>query len=217
MNQRLEKIADFVSENQKRTYLGRADRARLDHYLADYEYRWRHTLRVANYGKKIAEAEGADVELTVAACLLHDVAWFEPGNDRDHGRVGAKLSRPFLEQLGYPSNQVENICFSVAVHVDGKAGYEFPETLESKIVSDADNIDRFGAYRILQRCLLEIGDFNQLANGLRDRLEVLRNYRGNNPLETETGRKIFQDQLDLQIDFFEKISAEQAISVLPSL
>lgn len=38
------------------------------------DYRWENTLRVANNGKQIAEAEGANVELDIAACLLHDVS-----------------------------------------------------------------------------------------------------------------------------------------------
>ena len=44
----------------------------------DPVYRWEHTLRVAHYGQQIAQAEEADIDVVVAACLLHDVAHFDP-------------------------------------------------------------------------------------------------------------------------------------------
>ena len=73
-------------------------------------YRWQHTLRVSNYGKIIAEREGANVELVVAACLLHDVAHFESEEDyKSHGRIGAKICRPFLHEIGYPQVEIDNI------------------------------------------------------------------------------------------------------------
>ncbi len=56
----------------------------------------------------------------------------------------------FLETLNLSNKQIDDICYAIAVHVDGEAGYSYEETLESKIVTDSDNIDRFGAYRIYQ-------------------------------------------------------------------
>jgi len=51
-------------------------------------YRWEHTQRVAYYGKLLAEAEGADVEIVTAACLFHDVAHFEcDDNYKSHGHI----------------------------------------------------------------------------------------------------------------------------------
>jgi HD superfamily phosphodiesterase len=55
---------------------------------------------VAHYGQQIAQAERADIDVVVAACLLHDVAHFDPLEDyKDHGRAGARLSRHLLEEL----------------------------------------------------------------------------------------------------------------------
>ena len=68
----------------------------------DPQYRWRHTLCVTGYGKQLAQAEGAQVNIVVPACLLHDIATFENMEDRrDHGRVGAELIRPKLLDWGY--------------------------------------------------------------------------------------------------------------------
>ncbi len=214
INIRLQKIADFVRSRQQETYLKHPDRAGLDHNMVDSNYRWRHTLRVSQWGKLIAEAEGADVELVVAACLLHDIASFDVmPDDNDHGRAGAEIARPLLNEIGYTPEQVENICTSVAEHVD----VENPSTLEARVVTDADNVDRFGAFRVLYWCLPDIGDYDKLAEKLRKRIERLESYRAKSPLCTATGRKLFSEQLDFQIAFFKKFIEEHDSSVLPNL
>ena len=213
-NARLQIIADFVRARQQETYLKHPDRAGLDRHLVDSDYRWRHTLRVAQWGKFIAEAEGADVELVVAACLLHDVASFDVmPNDNDHGRVGAQIARPLLNEIGYTPEQVENICISVAEHADVKN----PSTLEARVVTDADNVDRFGAYRVLYMCLPDIGDYDKLAEKLRQRITKLESYHARSPLCTATGQRLFAEQLDFQIAFFRKFVEEHEASVLPAL
>lgn len=207
-NERLARIAEYV-------------KSRLVHAAAenpapenDPVYRWQHTLRVANYGKVVAEQEGARVELVIAACLLHDIAHFDSGDARDHGRVGAEKARPLLVELNYSPEEVENICYSIASHVDVSE----LETLEAKVVSDADNIDRFGAYRIFQWCQYELGDYDELVEKLSRRLEKLEEFRrAGPPLETQAGIQLFNRQLDLQIAFFEALLAERKLTVMPDL
>lgn len=184
----------------------------------DPEYRWLHTLRVTNIGKQLAEAESANTEQVVVACLLHDMAHFDdPENYRDHGRLAARLARPLLEELGYSEETVNAICYAIAVHVDDKADFDHPHTVEAAIVSDADNIDRFDAYRVLLYCQPEISDFKALAEKLTARLEVLREYRGNRLMGTDTGHELFNKKLDQQIAFYEAILAQNEISRLPEL
>jgi uncharacterized protein len=217
LNSRLQKISEFVQTYLKESYQNRSDedKANLDRYLSNAEYRWKHTLRVAQFGKVIAENETADVELTVAACLLHDVAWFDTNayNSREHGRIGAEKARSVLESLGYKKAQIENICYAVATHVD-----EYnPDTLEAKILSDADNVDRFGPYRILQWCFADIQDYDKLAAKLSERIHRLEHYREKNPLFTPTGQQLFAEQLSLQIRFFSEFVGEKELSVMPRI
>lgn len=210
--ERLEKIAEFV-----RNHL--AEMAR-QHPSPEHDpvYRWDHTLRVARYGQQIAQAEGADVEVVVAACLLHDLAHFDPmENYKDHGRAGAEMSRQLLAELGYADDRVDSICYAIAVHVDGEADFDHPRTLEADIVSDADNIDRFGAYRILQWCLPEMDDFPALAENLRQRVPHLEGYLRDNPLETEAGKVLFDQQLKRQIAFFNALLAEYELTAMTEI
>jgi uncharacterized protein len=188
-----------------------------DDYV-DPDYRWLHTLRVTNIGKMLAEEEGGDVETVAIACLLHDIAWFDdPVNHREHGRNSARLVRPFLAELGYNEEEIKAICYPIAAHVDDKADFEYPHTLEAKIVSDADNIDRFDAYRILLYCRLEIDDFKALVEKLEERLVTLKDYRSRRIMGTDTGHRLWNEKLDQQINFFEAILAQNEISVLPEI
>ena len=207
-NDRLEEIARFVHDRLHKVASQRGNPA------LDPEYRWQHTLRVSSYGRMIAEAEGADVELVVAACLLHDIAHFDQDDWKEHGRLGARIIRPFLANLGYSSEETENVCYSVAVHVDGHADFSHSETLESRVVSDADNVDRFGAYRIIQWCTADVESYEGLIARLGQRLQSLKDYRQRRVMETETGHHLFNRQLDLQIAFFEALAEESELTRL---
>ena len=210
-NERLRQIADFVYNHLKEA----ADsKEGFQNYL---EYRWEHTLRVANYGKQIAAVEGADVELVVAGCLLHDVGKFDTDNNKEHGRISAKVSRPLLIEIGYSSEQVDNICYSVAAHVDGEAGYEHAKTLEADCVSDADNIDRFGALRILQWCKPQMENYPAFVEALEEALPRYIRFRERDVLETATGKALFREQLDRQITFYKDLLKESELTKLPQL
>jgi uncharacterized protein len=216
-NVRLQKIAEFAQTYLHESYEKRSknDKTNLKRYLAGVDYRWQHTLRVAQFGKVIAENEGVDVESVVAACLLHDIAWFDTDaeNNREHGRIGAGKARPFLVSLDYSSRRIKNICYSIAAHVDE----DNPKTLEAKIVSDADNVDRYGPYRILQWCYSDIKNYEKLAAKLSERIPRLEQYREENPLYTSTGQQLFAEQLNLQLRFFSEFVGEKKLSVIPQI
>jgi HD superfamily phosphodiesterase len=210
-NDRLEEIARFVHDRLREVASQRENPA------LDPEHRWQHTLRVSQHGCMIAGSERANVELVIAACLLHDVAHFDQDNWKEHGRLGARIIWPLLADLGYSPEETENVCYSVAVHVDGRADFPHPETLEAKIVSDADNIDRFGAYRIIQWCTADVENYESLIAMLRQRLQTLEDYRSRKVMETETGHHLFNRQLDRQIAFFKALIEESELTSLPRL
>ena len=117
------------------------------------------------------------------------------------------------ETLGYNHKHSGNICYSIAAHVDE----DNPNTLEAKIISDADNVDRFGPYRVLQWCFSDIGDYEKLAAKLNERIQRLEQYREENPLYTPTGQQLFAEQLNLQLRFFCEFVGEKKLSVMPQI
>ena len=76
----------------------------LDPQQGDYywTYRYEHSLRVALWGKRIAEGEGWDSEPLVMACLLHDIGYPECRTVADfdkHAVVSAEVAEKFLNSI----------------------------------------------------------------------------------------------------------------------
>jgi HD superfamily phosphodiesterase len=209
--QRLEAIAGYAKNRLEQVG------AQHQEPPARIEYRWLHTLRVANIGKQLAECEHAQVELVIAGCLLHDIATFDEGERQNHGHLGGRIIRPYLQELGYSPEEVENVCYAVASHVTGVADFDHPKTLEAMLVSDADNIDRFGAYRLLEYCLPEMENFDRLITKIEKRIPVLERYRSEKILETEAGQNLFNQRLDLQLAVFKALLKQHAITRMPEL
>ena len=175
------------------------------------EYRIEHSWRVAHIGQQIAQAEGFDQERTTVACLLHDIGYsveYTSAEDhRSHGRCGARIARPFLSELGYSAEEVNEMCFGIAIHVDDVADFAGERTPLAVTVGDADNIDRFDVFRLyeslsvaayLQLSLAEQGQY--LERRLL-RLEQLKTMRFGTP----TADSMWQDKLDYQIGFFKRL------------
>lgn len=174
-------------------------------------YRLEHTYRVANIGRQIARAEGFDVTEMVIACLLHDVAYgidFEGQRDWfDHGRTGARIARPFLEDLGLPKDRIEDICYGIAIHVDDVADFDGERTLFALTISDADNIDRFDVCRLYES--LQNEDFGKLSlsvklNYVEERLFRLHDLR-KLPFATRTAKQLWEANIDFYVHFYEKL------------
>ena len=180
----------------------------------DRDYRLEHSYRVANIAKAIAEAEGFDVTYAVIAGLLHDIAYCEEMVTREdrlnHGRRSAAIARPFLESLGLPAEAVNEICYGIAIHVDDEADFEWERTPFCETVGDADNIDRFDAYRIYET--LEYLKFSEMSlDNKREKvtstIEKLAQFK-EMKLGTATAKDLWIQRLDYYIGFYEKLKAQ---------
>lgn len=127
--------------------------------LSERMYRYEHCLRVAHIGRLVAEAEGLDADRLEVACLLHDIGKYDAEVAVDHGRVGSRLARGILVELGMPGDAVDDICQGIAMHVDGKwndspadhPGHDMVDSEPSVLarsVGDCDNVDRYSLLRI---------------------------------------------------------------------
>ena len=174
-------------------------------------YRIEHTYRVANIGRQIAVREGFDETEMVIACLLHDVAYCEEFGEngwQEHGRRSAQIARPFLKSLGLPENRINDICYGIAIHVDEKADFPGENTPFALSVGDADNIDRFDAYRIheaLNRDSFLQMNYEEKTEYLGKRLFRLRELRALS-FGTKTADALWKSRLDFNIAFFQKLA-----------
>ena len=103
-----------------------------DYDYDEIEYRYEHSLRVANIGLDLSRLENANEKVAVIGCLLHDVGKFDTDDNKEHGRVSAEVARNFLNTLSLSQKEIDDICYAIAVHVDGECGYEYEETLFHK-------------------------------------------------------------------------------------
>jgi uncharacterized protein len=109
---------------------------------------WFHVERVYNLARKIGQAEKADMEILEPAALLHDIARKkeDSGKIECHAQEGAKMAKEILQKINYPENLIDQISYAISVH-----RYRLkinPETLEAKILQDADRLDALGAISI---------------------------------------------------------------------
>ena len=178
------------------------------------DYRLEHSYRVANIAKAIAEAEGFNVTNAVIAGLLHDIAYCEEMMTREdrinHGRRSAAIARPFLESLGLPADAVNEICYGIAIHVDDEADFEWERTPFCETVGDADNIDRFDAYRIYET--LEYLSFSKMnlddkREKVESTIEKLNRFK-EMKLGTTTAKNLWIQRLNYYIGFYEKLKAQ---------
>ena len=104
-----------------------------------------HTLRVYNLAKQIANNEECDKELVCLAALLHDVDDYKLVGQETEPFCNAKS---FLRSENYPEDNLEKICHIISqVSFKGKDTVT-PDTIEGKIVQDADRLDAIGAIGI---------------------------------------------------------------------
>lgn len=109
---------------------------------ADAVHDFDHVLRVLALAERIAQAEGADLEIVRAAALLHDVGREQAEvQGLDHAEFAARRAREIL--AGQPSEKVEAVVQAIAAH-RFRAG-PAPATPEARALFDADKLDAIGA------------------------------------------------------------------------
>lgn len=180
-------------------------------------YRFRHTLRVAELGRRIARAECLSEDALVVGCLLHDLAYSEVMPDeaawRGHGRRSAALARPFVETLALPDADREALLFGIAIHVDDVSDFPGERSPLACSIGDCDNLDRFDVYRVYEQ--LERLQFSLLhADAQRAfvaKAQAHLRHCEHAPVSTATARALWQDRLAFQNEFYRRLSAQLAL------
>ena len=100
-----------------------------------------HSLRVYQNALRIAEGEpGCDTEIIALAALLHDA-----DDHKLFQTEGNANARSFLTAQQVAPEKIERVCAAInAVSFSQNRGRRL-ETLEGKIVQDADRLDALGA------------------------------------------------------------------------
>jgi len=104
-----------------------------------------HILRVYKNAELIGQHEGADMEVLLAAALLHDLVVYPKGSAKRSKSAddSADMAEKILHDYGYPQDKIDRICYCIRAHSYSKN--LIPSTLEGKILQDADRLDAIGA------------------------------------------------------------------------
>lgn len=107
-----------------------------------------HVMRVYALSLTIAKKElNVNLDILRAAVLLHDIGAAKEATDQtgqtDHAVIGAKMAKPILENLGFSVIDINNIQHCILSH--RYRNNIKPETIEAKIVHDADKLETVGA------------------------------------------------------------------------
>ncbi|MCA1662802.1 MAG: HD domain-containing protein [Myxococcales bacterium] len=119
-----------------------------------------HVERVMASARRIAAAERADVDICVAAALLHELFNY-PKSHRDSSRSGdvcADHATALLREHGFDEAFTERVAYCIRVHSFSRG--IMPDTLEAKVLQDADRLDAIGAIGIA-RCFATSADMKR--------------------------------------------------------
>ena len=117
-----------------------------------------HVYRVLYNALDIAAAETCvDYDVLLAACLLHDIGREEQFKNPklDHAEVGGDKAYAFLTRLGFSAEFAGKVKSCIVTHRFRKS--RPPESLEAKILFDADKIDVTGAMGVARTLVYKGG------------------------------------------------------------
>lgn len=207
---------------KRETYL--AMEAYMRSCMDDSAHDCEHVYRVLYNALAIAKADdGIDYDILIAACLLHDIGRKEQIADPTlcHAAVGAEKAYAFLRELGMNASFAEAVKHCIATHRFRKNLQ--PQTLEAKILFDADKLDVTGAIGIA-RTLLYKGTVTEplytllpdgsISDGTGDDTpSFLREYKFKleklyDRFYTEKGAELAQTRRSIAASFYESIFKE---------
>ena len=115
-----------------------------------------HIYRVLNAALDIASCENAvNLDVLIAACLLHDIGREQQFADLNlcHAQIGADMAYEYLISRNWDETRAVHVKKSISTH--RYRGDNPPESIEAKILFDADKLDASGAMGIARTLIYE--------------------------------------------------------------
>ncbi|XWX61875.1 HD domain-containing protein [Desulfitobacterium sp. AusDCA] len=174
----------------------------------DSAHNLEHALRVRDWGRKIAQAENAELRAVELAAILHDIG--RSGTlEKTHAESSAALGKNVLQKLGYSEDLIQKVIGAVVSH-SREGGHE-PLSLEAKVLYDADKLDFVGPIGIA-RLFTWGGKEGKPFFGPNSceefYCERIRNYA--NHLFTDSAKKYFMPLFEYSEDFWHQLSKLKA-------
>jgi uncharacterized protein len=167
-----------------------------------------HIHRVFKNAMKIQAGEGGDAKILAAAVLLHDCVAVEKNSPlrSQASRLAAEKASGILAGLGWPEETIAAVAHAILTH--SFSANIPPETLEAKMLQDADRLDAIGMVGVA-RCfyiagrmgsgLYHPGDPGAEHRPLDDRSYAIDHFPAkllklSDGFQTETGAKLARER-----------------------
>jgi uncharacterized protein len=167
-----------------------------------------HLHRVWKNTCKISQDEGGDRRILCAAVLLHDCVAVEKNSPQRHlaSRMAAEKAGLLLTQLGWDMQDIAKTAHAIEAHSFSAA--ITPETLEAKILQDADRLDAIGMVGVA-RCFYIGGRMRSALYDAADPLAHHRQYDDKRFTLDHFETKLFKLQDDFQTATGKKMAQER--------
>ncbi len=128
-----------------------------------------HILRVFRNAFRIQAEEGGDARILAASVLLHDCVSVEKNSPlrSEASRLAAEKAGEILGRLGWSEEDRQAVAHAVLTH--SFSANIAPQTLEAKILQDADRLDAIGMIGAA-RCFYIAGRMNSALYDVLDPL-----------------------------------------------
>ena len=187
-----------------------------------------HILRVYHLAERLAQEEGADLEVVRAAALLHDAegnATADASFDRlDHHHSSASFARKTLLAEGWSEARIAAVEHCIRAH-RFRDRSEQPLTLEAQVLYDADKLDAIGATGVARAIayaaahrqpfysqpssrFLELGELEPGEGHSAYHEYLFKLSKIKDGLYTQAGRTLAQGRHTYMVSFFKRLEKE---------
>lgn len=187
-----------------------------------------HIERVYHLCEHIGKIEGANLEIVLTAALLHDVASSDTNAEhrRNHHLYSAEFAENWLGEHGWQREDIAAVSHCIRAH-RFRDENEMPQSLEAKVLFDADKLDSIGAVGVARAIayaaqhgnpfyeqpssqFLKDGGYaeGERHSAFHEYWFKLRNIRQR--LLTATGMVMAEDRHKTMVDYFERLACENA-------
>lgn len=185
-----------------------------------------HFCRVWHTARRIAEGEQVDLPVILVASYFHDLVSL-PKNHPDRSRSSTLSAQQTLLILPRDFPSFPPDCYAAVAHAIEAHSFSAqipPQTLEAKIVQDADRLEALGAIGLarvfavagaLNTALFDADDPFAVNRALDDKAYALDHFQTKllrlpETMQTTKGREMAQHNADFLVHFMAKLSAELA-------
>lgn len=170
-------------------------------FIGDYGcHSFEHIKRVYSTCLFLGEKNRADLSILLPAAILHDIGRGHENHAEESGRIALKI----LKELDFNEEKQHAIVNTILAH--SFTGGRTPDTIESKILSDADKLDAMGAigiYRASMYSLEHKRPMKDFINHFHEKLLKLKDL-----MYTAEGKKLAELRLRFMLKFLDEMRRE---------